>query len=153
MSHRYKLQLQKTESFALSLDETHAYYYQIQTQLFVCNVDYADFCVCTFATDAQDKYSDTGIHIERINKNSEFWTGCIDKAHHFFKTCVLPELLGSWYTRPAVKRTNGEDVVECVTDSDLPFVDTSNPPEPSYCYCRGPEEGIMIACDNSDCSI
>ena len=32
----------------LCLDEKHAYYYKIQTQLFVCDVEYADFCVCTF---------------------------------------------------------------------------------------------------------
>ena len=29
----------------LRLDKNHAYYYQIQTQLFVCGVEHADFCV------------------------------------------------------------------------------------------------------------
>ena len=29
----------------LHLDHKHAYYYQVQTQLFVCDVEYADFCV------------------------------------------------------------------------------------------------------------
>ena len=37
----------------LRLDESHAYFYQVQTQLFVCNVDYADFCVCTFEKESQ----------------------------------------------------------------------------------------------------
>ena len=32
----------------LCLDRNHAYYYQVQTQMFVCNVTYCDFCVCTF---------------------------------------------------------------------------------------------------------
>ena len=32
----------------LRLDHRHAYYYQVQTQLFVCDVEYADFCVSTF---------------------------------------------------------------------------------------------------------
>lgn len=44
----------------LHLDKSHAYYYQVQTQLYICNVEYCDFCVCTFP--------DTGpsIHIESI---------------------------------------------------------------------------------------
>ena len=40
--------LKKDES-SLHLDHTHSYYYQVQTQMFVCNVDYCDFCVCTFS--------------------------------------------------------------------------------------------------------
>ena len=34
----------------LHLDQNHAYY-QVQTQLFLCDVQYADFCVCTFMAD------------------------------------------------------------------------------------------------------
>jgi len=99
VKHHCNLQPQKTKGFALKqsdgklcLDKTHAYYYQIQTQLFVCEVEYTDFCVCTFATDNQDNHSDCGIQIERINKNPEFWNECIGKASHFFITCILPEL-------------------------------------------------------------
>jgi len=66
----------------------------------------------------------------------------------------MPELLGNWYTRPAVncghsKGGDASSVIQCVsdsTDSELTSADTSNPSEPSYCYCRGPEEGTMIAC-------
>ena len=36
----------KTLDGKLHLDHNHAYYYQVQTQLF--DVQYADFCVCTF---------------------------------------------------------------------------------------------------------
>lgn len=39
---------------------THAYYYQVQTQLFVCGVDYCDFVVHTFPDDSQD----VSIHID-----------------------------------------------------------------------------------------
>jgi len=38
-------------------------------------------------------------------------------------------------------------------DSELLCSDTSNPAESSYCYCHGPEEGTMIACDNTECPI
>jgi len=61
------------------LDETHTYYHQIQTQLFVCEVDYTDFYVCTFATDSQDKYSDCGVPIERIDKNPSFGISVLTK--------------------------------------------------------------------------
>ena len=36
----------KVEDGVLHLDHSHAYYYQVQTQIFVCNVTYCDFCVC-----------------------------------------------------------------------------------------------------------
>jgi len=31
--------------------------------------------------------------------------------------------------------------------------DTSVDDQPVYCSCRGPEQGIMIACDNPDCRV
>ena len=53
---------------SLYLDHSHAYFYQVQTQLFVCDVEYCDFCVCTFASD-QDEST---LHIERIYKDETF---------------------------------------------------------------------------------
>ena len=69
----------------LYLDKKHAYYYQIQTQLFVCNVEYADFYVCTFLKNGNN-YDDGGIHIEHITKDLGFWQECVEKARNFFKT-------------------------------------------------------------------
>ena len=100
--------LKKTDGF-LQLDNSHAYYYQIQTQLFVCDIEYCDFCVCTFVEDDESK----GLHIERIYKNEAFWLECISKAQQFFKTCLLPEILGKYYTRPNSSLTQ-------VTDSGQP---------------------------------
>ena len=62
----------------------HAYYYQVQTQLFVCDVDYADFCVCTFLTSEENIHDDNGIHIEHVYKDLNFWTDCVAKSQHFF---------------------------------------------------------------------
>ena len=72
----------------LALNHTHAYYYQIQSQLFVANVEYCDFCVCTFVENEQND-----LHIERLAKDSEFCTNFIEKALCFFKTYILPELV------------------------------------------------------------
>ena len=48
---------------SLYLDHSHAYF-QVQTQPFVCDVEYYDFCICTFASDQlQDELT---LHIERV---------------------------------------------------------------------------------------
>ena len=77
----------KIHDSALHLDHNHAYYYQIQTQMFVCNVNYCDFCVRTFPLE------ESSPHIEHIFRNDDFWRECLTKAEIFFTTCLLPELL------------------------------------------------------------
>ena len=37
----------KKSNDKIFLDRAHAYYYQVQTQLFVADADYCDFCLCT----------------------------------------------------------------------------------------------------------
>ena len=83
----------------LHIDRTHAYYYQVQTQMFVCNVDYCDFCVCTFPTGANPS-----LHVESLVPDVECWSSCVDASRHFhlFKCCVLPELLRNWYTKSSL---------------------------------------------------
>ena len=147
----------------ISLDHCHAYYYQVQTQIFVCDVEYCDFCVCTFYGDEEST-----IHIERIYRNNTFWKDhCLPKAEAFFKTCLLPELLGGWYTRPLMpptefdsNSTNSEtqhstralqDNLQCTSSSQSgESVQSSSQ---TFCYCNGPEISEMIACDNNDCTI
>ena len=125
----------------LALDQSHAYYYQVQTQLFVMNVEYCDFCVCTFTDNLSD-----GLHIERISKDFEFWNDCTKKAETFFLTSILPELLGKWYTRPY------EPVNKAESDESLTSSSKADSTE-TFCYCKGIEEGEMIACDNAECAV
>ena len=87
-----KFCLKTTTDGTLRLGHNHAYYFQVQTQLFVSDVEYCDFCVCTFSG------NDSGLHNELITKDVQFWSDCVAKAELFFKTCVLPELLGKCYT-------------------------------------------------------
>ena len=124
----------------LQLDRSHAYYYQVQTQIFVSNVDYCDFCVCTFPSG-----SEPSLHIERILPDFEFWSQCLDASSRFFKQCLLPEILGAWFTK------------KTTTDSTHP--QTTKERELSncrlYCYCQKPEDDSVewIGCDNPTCSI
>ena len=141
----------------LRLDRTHTYYYQIQSQLFVCDVEYGDFCVCTFSmNEDESQYLETGMHIERIYKDPDLWTECTTKSSQFFKTCLLPEIMGNWYTRPSfTANASNMDLGDLMDFDDTnESTDTPNVDQPSYyCYCQGPEEGTMIACDNPDCPI
>ena len=80
---------------SLHLDQDHAYYFQVQTQIFLSQVAYSDFCVCTFPPGTTSPQ----IHIERIYPNYQLWHTCVDKSTEFFQTCLLPELLGRWYSQ------------------------------------------------------
>ena len=126
---------------SLHIDCTHAYYYQIQTQLFVCNVDYGDFCVCTFPTGA-----DPSLHVERISPDPDLWSSCIEASTQFFKFCLLPELLGNWYTKTSIPKGDPtQETLSKRTENNTPL----------YCYCQKPEDKTVdwIGCDNPTCSI
>ena len=90
-----KFCLQPSLDGSVHHDHSRAYYHQVQIQLFVSDVKYCDFCVCTFSGNK------TGIHIEHIFKDIQFWNDCVVNAQTFFRTCILPELMGKWYTRPS----------------------------------------------------
>jgi len=75
--------LTKAADGSLQQDRSHAYYYQVQTQIFICKVEYCDFCVC--------KFPETGpsLYTKRIYPDSDFWHTCIDRATHFFRICIF----------------------------------------------------------------
>ena len=104
---------------------------------------------------------ETSVHIECIYKDPDFWLECTTKSSNFFKTCLLLEIMGNWYTRPrftaATSNTNSSEnwTASCslLNDDTLKTVDTCHVDQPSYCYCGGPENGTTITCDNPDCPI
>lgn len=71
------------------LQREHTYYYQVQTQLNVCGLEYGDFVV----------WSEGGVAIERIKRDREFYESAADNVQHFFIYGALPEIVGKWYTR------------------------------------------------------
>ena len=68
----------------LQLKHSHAYYYQVQTQLLVSNREFADFVV----------WSEHDVHIERIEPDVELWELLKSKSRAFFYRAILPELVG-----------------------------------------------------------
>ena len=76
----------------LQLKQNHMYYYQVQAQIHICQVEFADFVI----------WSPQGLHIERIVASEEFFTDALVNVEVFYKYCLLPELAGKWYTRKSV---------------------------------------------------
>ena len=75
-----------------SLSKSHQHYYQTQTQMFLCNVEYGDFVVCTFKNDVPTML------VERVYADEDFLFEAIVQAGDFFTVAILSKLLGRWYT-------------------------------------------------------
>ena len=69
-----------------SLLSSHQYYYQIQTQMLVCKMEFGG---CTSLNDTPTLF------MQRIEINVNFMTQCIIKSVDFYKVAIMPELLGS----------------------------------------------------------
>ena len=122
-----------------SLKRDHSYFYQVQTQLHVCKLTYADFVVWT----------ETGLVVERIHEDASFCDDLVGDVHHFFKYGVLPEIIGKWYSRKPIADSDG--VVPVVLNRD--GVDDDEDYEKLWCFCQQPSFGRMIQCDDEQCTI
>ncbi|KAL1447539.1 hypothetical protein MTO96_044255, partial [Rhipicephalus appendiculatus] len=105
------------------LQSSHAYYYQIQTQMTVCKVEFCDFVV----------WGPNVLHIERVRRDEQFCINIFARARQFFERIILPELFSRFYTRQQ----------SSVEDKPSDGIE--------YCFCRGPDTGKMIACDGASC--
>ena len=121
--------LQKVDSNFL-LKRDHDYYYQVQQQLHTTKRDYCDFIVCVF--DAQS----SKLVRERILPDFTHWEAQVKKLSLFWRICVLPEILGRWYTR---KRDLEIDCSTLNNDDDG--------------YCRSKTDEKTVVCSNKDCPI
>ena len=112
----------------LQLKKSHSYYYQVQQQLFsVPNLQYDDFVVC-----AIDKAKNIQLFVQRIFPDVQHWNFVLPKLETFWRICILPEILGRWYTR------------KCTVPPTLPSKD-------AICFCRTERDEDSILCSNKDC--
>lgn len=74
---------------SLVLKEDDEYFYQVQGQMFACNVEYADFVL----------WKEGEINVERVRRNNTFLENALKKARTFFYNVILLELVGHWFTR------------------------------------------------------
>ena len=96
-----------------TLKQDHAYYYQVQLQLHICDVNYADFVVWT----------EKNITTERILQDTEFFNSKVDNVKHFFIYGVLPEIVGKWYTRGPVADSSGAVPLPTTISTDTTTTD------------------------------
>ena len=82
--------LETTGDGHFTLKRKHAYFYQVQLQMKLCDANYCDFVV----------WRASELVVIRIERDEPFLMEAIDKATTFFKYGVLPELIGKWYIRP-----------------------------------------------------
>lgn len=108
----------------------------MQCQLYCTKRMYCDFIV----------WLSEDLHIERIYPDENFMTSCIEKAAYFFRNAVLPEIIGKFYSRPDTVSISSpsESSMNCESQQDRTDGQV-------YCYCKGPESGEMIGCDNQSC--
>ena len=112
---------------ATSLKREHAYYYQSQQQIFTTGYNYCDFVVCGFN-------EQIAFFCERILPDICHWNSVVPKLNHFWRYCVLPEILGRWYTK---KRNVSQP------SSGLS----------SVCFCRMNTTDAVVTCSNQACPI
>ena len=78
-----------------------------------------------------------------------FYEELVETIRHFFIYCLLPEIIGKWYTRKPVADSqevvNAGDAKES-SDEEEDFTKL-------WCYCRQPTFGTVILCDNESCNI
>ena len=118
----------------IQLNRNHGYFYQIQCQMFVAEKKYCDFYLWT----------EKDWHIERILPNKSFWDDTLSKSREFFQLCILPELVGKFYTVDIAPATADENIDRNIHNTNESVI--------TYCYCKQSEcGGEMIACDNQKC--
>ncbi len=88
--------LKKNDSGNTRLKQEHRYYYQVQAQLHVTDLEYCDFVV----------WGPHECFIERIFPDGDLFATNLVKVHAFINKCVLPELLGKWFSVPRVSHSD-----------------------------------------------
>ena len=117
----------------LQLQRNHGYYFQCQMQIFVTKRLFCDFVVWT----------PEEVHIERITLDDKLIQTAIPAAQKFWELCVLPELLGKWYTRKQYASAQSTSL-----DTQTEEQDSGN-----WCYCKDDKGGDMIVCDGKSFNI
>ncbi|KAK2555743.1 hypothetical protein P5673_022310 [Acropora cervicornis] len=116
----------------IRLKRNHQYYYQVQQQLNITKLKYCDFVVFAFNVNNQPV-----IFYERIYSDFPLWESLQPKLTKFWRICILPEILGRWYTRKCHMPSLVQVPVSC-SDNII-------------CYCRKATEEETITCSNPKC--
>ena len=133
------------------LKTDHAYYYQIQLQLYIYQKFSQKEVKCDFLV-----WTSKQINVQRILLNESFIDEKLQDLEHFFVNAILPEIVGKWYSRKPIASNENlvEELPETSTSSSTSNQDTEDEDYTiSWCFCNKPSYGDMILCDNTKCTI
>ena len=91
-------------------------------------------------------------HLEQISTDMEFCNKMIAQSRKFFKLCILPEILGKFYTRRPILNNiaNQANYLQQIE----PVIKDQGDNEKTHCYCKKENVGTtMIVCDKVECQI
>ena len=71
-------------------------------------MQFCDFVVCAFGDNGAEIVS------ERIYPDKQHWTNVLPKLSNFWRYCILPEILGRWYTRKNKLFKPAEETNTCI---------------------------------------
>ena len=148
-------ELEGNKSFCLKqmsghfkLDKSHAYYYQVQCQLNICELDTCYFVV----------WSPEEMHIEEVERDTDFFSALLPTVDDFILKGILPEVAAHWFTQMALTVvTDNGDTTDVPDSNEVPCSNdscTNNTlNKEMYCVCNGPDDGRrMVLCENKNCS-
>ncbi len=119
----------------LFLKADHAYYYQVQAQMFICKASYCDFVV----------YTNNDLAIVRVLPDHDFIASTIANVSAFFKLAVLPELVGKFFSK-TFSAPVGND---CSSE----VVDNQEVAAQHCCLCKQTRPSETVTCGNDNCLI
>lgn len=125
------------------LDRKHSYYYQVQAQLHVLGRNYCDFVM----------WSQAGIRMERIGRDTDLFTEALRDITEVFKYGVLVEVIGKWWTRKPVCDSDGFIFRPDLDEEEE--LDTTDNEEVGrlFCYCNMPSVEDLLECKHKSCKI
>lgn len=150
--------LKMNQKNEIELKKDHPYFYQVQFQMFVCRVTRCYFVVST----------EVDLVFFIIQFDQSFVDALLPQCKLFVLNVVLPELIGTHFTRTAcMKRgtaihvesscdkenvppnANLHPVAVCDTENVAPVSEGSY----SYCFCNEPNNSSLITCASDFCRV
>ena len=140
--------LESSEDGNYTLKRQHAYFYQVQLQMKLCDVEFCDFVI----------WRSDELVVNRIERDDTFLLEAIDKATNFYKYGILPELVGKWYTAVSSglsgqALSHGSALLPSPQASTSGSSSQGGTSQETWCYCNTEESGTMILGVNEQCPI
>ena len=86
------------------LGKDHAYFYQVQCQLNVCEIDMRYFVV----------WSSNEVVCVEITRDQSFFEECLPIVDAFVIKAILPEVVGQYFTRQLTNCTESQEITAFV---------------------------------------